>query len=272
MRRHGSVRFTTDGEWLHGYAEVDDAAVPGGLQAAARQAYHDLFEVLAAHRCPALLRLWNTMSRITADDGRGERYWQFNSGRREAFLDAQRSVLDGAPAASALGTTTGPLRVVFLAGRRAPRAIENPRQVSAYRYPERYGPQSPTFSRAAQAELGEGMQALFISGTASIVGHVTTHVGDIGLQTIETLDNIDAVRAEAMRCTGTGFSLQEMFFTVYLRHEADLPIVRELFERRVGCASPAAQGALYVRADVCRADLLVEIEAHGFAGPIEASP
>ena len=160
-RRHGSVCFTTDGEWLHGCAEIDDAAVPGGLQAAARQAYRDLFEVLAASRCPALLRLWNTVPRITADDGRGERYWQFNAGRRQAFVDAQRSVLDGAPAASALGTTTGPLRVYFLAGRRAPLAIENPRQVSAYRYPERYGPHSPTFSRAAYAELGEGMQALF---------------------------------------------------------------------------------------------------------------
>ena len=272
MRQHASVRFTTDGDWLHGYAEIDDAAVPGGMQAAAQQAYHDIFEVLAANRCPALLRLWNYMPRITADDGRGERYWQFNAGRQEAFIDAQRSVLDGAPAASALGTTTGPLRVYFLAGRRAPQAIENPRQVSAYRYPERYGPHSPTFSRAAHAELGEGVQALFISGTASIVGHASTHVGDVRRQAVETLDNIDALRAEAMRRTGTAFPLQQMFHTIYLRREADLPVVREVIEHRVGCASPAAQGALYVRADVCRADLLVEIEAHGFAALVDGPP
>lgn len=270
LRRQASVHFTTDGDWLHGCAEIDDAVVPGGLQAAAQQIYHDLFEVLATHRCPALLRLWNYVPRITEDDGGGERYWQFNAGRQKAFIDAQRSVLDGAPAASALGIATGPLRVYFLAGRRAPLAIENPRQVSAYRYPERYGPRSPTFSRAAHTDLGEDMQALFISGTASIVGHATTHVGDVRGQVVETLHNIDALRAEAMRCTGTEFPLERMFHTIYLRREADLAVVREVFEHRVGCASPAAQGALYVRADVCRADLLVEIEVHGFAAPHRA--
>lgn len=269
IRRHGSVRFATDGDWLHGYAEIDDAAVPGGLQAAARQAYHDVFEVLAANGCPALLRLWNYMSRITADDGRGERYWQFNAGRQEAFFAAQRSALDGAPAASALGTTAGPLRVYFLAGRHAPLAIENPRQVSAYRYPGRYGPHSPTFSRAAHAELGEGIRALFISGTASIVGHASTHVGDVRCQAVETLINMDVLRAEAMRRTGTDFRLEQMFHTIYLRRTADLAVVRAVFEERVGGGSPAAQGALYVRADVCRADLLVEIEAHGFAAPVD---
>ena len=75
-----------------------------------------------------------------------------------------------------------------------------------------------------------------------------------------------------MRRTGTAFPLQRMLHTIYLRREGDLAIVREVFEHRVGCASPAAQGALYVRADVCRADLLVEIEAHGFLGPADGVP
>ena len=63
-----------------------------------------------------------------------------------------------------------------------------------------------------------------------------------------------------------------MSHTIYLRREADLAVVREAFEHRVGRASPAAQGALYVRADICRADLLVEIEAHGFAERVDGPP
>jgi len=43
--------------------------------------------------------------------------------------------------------------------------------------------------------------------------------------------------------------------TVYLRHAGDLPAVRALVEARAG-------QAIYLHADICRAELLVEIEAH----------
>ena len=49
--------------------------------------------------------------------------------------------------------------------------------------------------------------------------------------------------------------------TIYLRHAGDLAAVREVFERHVGTSSHSVREAAYVRADICRADLLVEIEA-----------
>ncbi len=264
-QHHGCVRYTRDDQWLHGYAEVDDAAFEGGLHAAARQAYADLFDVLEQSRSPHLLRLWNYIARINAPDADGvERYRHFNAGRQQAFIDARRSAFDGTPAACALGTAEGPLRVFFLAGRRAPLAIENPRQISAYRYPATYGARSPTFSRAALADVGGGRQALFISGTASIVGHTTLHLGDVRRQTEESLANMAAVREVAALRAGAGFDESALIYTVYVRHRGDLAVVREVFERHVGAHSTAARDAIYLRADICRAELLVEIEAHGF--------
>jgi hypothetical protein len=263
VAQRGCVRFRAEGAWLWGCAELADAQT-GGLQAAAHQAYSDLFGVLADSDTPHLLRLWNYFPGINADAGGTERYRQFNAGRQQAFIEARRSAFEGSPAACALGTSAGPLRVYFLAGRTAPIAIENPRQVSAYRYPDAYGPRSPTFSRAALADVGAGRSALFISGTASIVGHRTVHVGDVRRQTEESLINIAAVREVAAQRAGMPFPAGSLTYTVYLRRPADLAVVREVFEAAVGAQSSAAREAIYLHADICRADLLVEIEAHGF--------
>ena len=261
-QRHGCVRYAVDGEWLYGCAEID---AESGLQAAAHRAYTDLFRVLAESASPHLLRLWNYFPGINADGGGAERYRQFNAGRQQAFIEARRSAFEGSPAACALGTQSGPLRVYFLAGRTPPLAIENPRQVSAYRYPDAYGPRSPTFSRAALAEVGAQRTLLFISGTASIVGHTTMHIGNVRRQTAESLVNIAAVRAVAADRAGVPFPAEALSYTVYVRRPADLAAVREVFEHSVGAQSPAALEAIYLQADICRADLLVEIEAHGFA-------
>ena len=269
--RRGAVHFATDGNWLHGCVELTESGFKDGLQGAAQQAYAELFGLLAGSACPHLLRLWNYVPDINGDDGPGERYRQFNAGRQQAFIEADRSAFDGSPAACALGATHGLLRIYFLAGRQAPMAIENPRQVSAYHYPTHYGPRSPTFSRAAVADVGAGVQALFISGTASIVGHASVHVGDVRRQTQETLANVEVLRLAAASRADAAFDVQRLVYTLYLRDPADLPAVRDEFERHVGPASVAATEALYVRADVCRAELLVEIEAHGFAPRTGAS-
>lgn len=265
--QHGCVQYVTDGHWLHGCAVLDETA--DGVHALAERVYADVFAVLAAQPCTHLLRVWNYLADINAEADGIERYRQFNAGRQQAFLDARRSAFEGSPAACALGTHGGPLRVYFLAGRTPPVAIENPRQVSAYRYPDTYGPRAPTFSRAALADVGGGRQALFISGTASIVGHVSMHLGDVRRQTEESLANLAVVREAAAARAGHPIPAHDMHHTLYLRHAADLPVVREVFERAVGADSPAAREALYLHADICRAELLVEIEAHGFVDNAE---
>jgi chorismate lyase/3-hydroxybenzoate synthase len=164
------------------------------------------------------------------------------------------------PAASALGAASdSPLVVYFLAARTAPTFLENPRQVSAYHYPRQYGSHSPVFSRATLLRQSGGL-ALFISGTASIVGHRSLHVGDTAAQTRETLANIEALLAEANRVArGARFELGALAFKVYVRRPADLPVIKAELAGALG----AGARVIYLQAEICRQDLLVEIEAAG---------
>jgi enamine deaminase RidA (YjgF/YER057c/UK114 family) len=137
--------------------------------------------------------------------------------------------------------------------------VENPRQVSAYHYPPQYGSHRPAFSRAALLTQGD-RRTLFISGTASIVGHESLHVGDCAAQTRETLANIAALLEEANRvAAGTHFDRGALAYKAYVRRSADLPVVQRELTSVLG---PDAQ-IVYLQADICRQDLLVEIEATG---------
>jgi enamine deaminase RidA (YjgF/YER057c/UK114 family) len=111
----------------------------------------------------------------------------------------------------------GALSIAFMAGKAPAVPLENPRQVSAYNYPADYGPRSPTFSRGALGYL-PGQEILFISGTASIVGHQTVHPGDVAGQCRECIANIAAVLGEANRQRRSApFALDELVYRVYVR-------------------------------------------------------
>lgn len=263
--RCGRVRWRHNGRWLFGSVELDEAVEGVGLESLAQRAYGDIFATLRETGCSHLQRLWNYLPRINVDGGGLERYRQFNSGRQQAFLAAGQAAFEGAPAACAIGTAEGPFSVHFLAGTDAPLPIENPRQVPAYHYPRTYGPRSPTFSRAALVPVSTGEVALLISGTASIVGHASVHLGDVTAQTRETLTNLQAVIEAAQARTSARFALPDMSCTIYVRHAADAPVILQAFEAAVGAGSPAAREAVVLQADICRAELLVEIEAHGVA-------
>ncbi|MDQ0590947.1 chorismate transformation enzyme, FkbO/Hyg5 family [Variovorax paradoxus] len=261
----GIARWRSDGQWLLGAIDLDESIEKQDLAELAHRAYRDLFKTLDQAGTPHLLRIWNYLPQINADGGGLERYRQFNLGRQEAFFEAGRAAFEGAPAACALGIHQGALSIRFLAGQIAPMPVENPRQISAYRYPETYGPRSPTFSRAALAEIGNGDVALFISGTASIVGHETVHHGDVLAQTRETLRNLEAVIAAANNQATATFALAMLDCVVYVRHPADTDKVRGVLESALGADAPMIRHAVYLEADICRSDLLVEIEAHAVA-------
>ncbi|HJW24240.1 MAG TPA: Rid family hydrolase [Rhodocyclaceae bacterium] len=255
------IRYRRDGHVLFGVIDVDEADFPltaeaTPLQRATEEAYRRIFRLLDREGYSNLWRVWNYLADINGASHGLERYRQFNIGRQQAFVGSGRLAEGNVPAACALGVRSGPLTIAFLAGRTPPVPLENPRQVSAYRYPAQYGPRSPVFSRAAMVHL-PGQEMLLISGTASIVGHRTVHVGDVAGQTRETVANIEALLAEAGKVSRTGpFTLPELNCRAYIRDAADFPVVRQVVEEALGGAA-----VVYVEADVCRADLLVEIEA-----------
>ena len=261
----GQVRWWRQADWLFGTVDLEESAQGPSLAEISHNAYRDIFQSLDDSTRPHLLRLWNYLPRINVDGGGLERYRQFNAGRQQAFLEAQRTAFEGAPAACALGTSAGPLSIRFLAGRKAPTAVENPRQVSAYRYPATYGPRAPTFSRAALADMGNDHLALLISGTASIVGHDTVHLGDVLAQIGETLRNLQAVITAADARCSARFDIRQLDCVVYVRHPADASRVRDALGQALGADSHTVRKAIFLQADICRSDLLVEIEAHAVA-------
>jgi chorismate lyase / 3-hydroxybenzoate synthase len=257
--QHNGVRFRRSDNLLFGCIAVAETGAVE-LHAATAGAYRDIYATLEAVGYPHPLRIWNYLPDINRDTHGSERYRQFNTARQAALREAGKPLTGALPAASALGASRGsPLLVYFLAAREAPVYIENPRQVSAYRYPREYGPHSPAFSRATLLRQ-RGSLTLFISGTASIVGHRSIHIGDTAAQTRETLANIEALLEEANRVEcGARFTLDSLALKVYVRRPADLPVIRAQLAARLGSSQPV----IYLQADICRQDLLVEIEATG---------
>jgi chorismate lyase/3-hydroxybenzoate synthase len=252
----GSLRISERAVDAHNQA--DDEA--GALQRATEIAYQEIFDVLNATEHRHLIRVWNYLPEINAQAGGDERYRHFNSARQTAFRKSGRATMGTVPAACALGSPAGsPLSIYFLAARRPPKMIENPRQTSAYHYPPKFGRHSPIFSRACvwgESDCGR----LFVSGTASIVGHETIHRGDVVAQTRETIVNIAALLEEANRIVGwCDYSLDDLKLKVYVRKPSDLPAIEATLSELL---NPAAS-IVYLQADVCREDLLVEIEAVG---------
>jgi chorismate lyase/3-hydroxybenzoate synthase len=219
--------------------------------------YAQILELLQSENFPHLIRVWNYFPRINAVEDGMERYQSFCVGRYHA-LEVLGEFETTLPAASALGSHSGALQVYFLAAREPGIQIENPRQISAFRYPKRYSPRSPTFSRALLKRWSHGAH-LYISGTASIVGHETRH-DDLLPQLDETLTNVGALIEQAHVRHGHGIRhIEELdLLKIYLREPAMLDPVREVLEKRFqGRDTPQR---LYLQAAVCRADLLVEIE------------
>jgi chorismate lyase/3-hydroxybenzoate synthase len=237
----GELVLATDGAVLFGAMIDDDADV----EAAASRVYAAIIRAARENGFPHLLRVWNHVRGINAPDGGLERYRSFCRGRHDAFAARGYGLRADLPAASAVGMSSGSVATYFVASSEPGQQVENPRQVSAYDYPREYGPRSPSFSRATVTG-----SLIFISGTASIVGHESKHVGDVDAQLDETLENLARIAA-ASGATIADF----IYLKVYLRNRDDYARVATRLQTR--CAAPA----LFLEADICRADLLLEIEA-----------
>jgi chorismate lyase/3-hydroxybenzoate synthase len=247
--RDGAVHFAAGGRYLAGRVEIDERAA-GGLAGAARAAYEAIsdFTRRSGHRY--LLRMYNYFSDINAGEGDEQRYKLFCCGRAAGF----QSLLNPSwPAATAIGRQDHSplLQVYWLAASEPGQPLENPRQMSAFHYPRQYGPAPPSFSRAMQVAGG-----LLISGTASVLGHASHHPDDLAGQLDEILRNLATVR----QAGGGGTAAQAARGTllkVYLRNAAAAGFVATYLRAHL----PAQVQFLVLGADICRHELLAEIDA-----------
>lgn len=224
-----------------------------------------------------VVRTWFYLGGITAMEAGKERYQELNRARSDLYRDVQfchalRPAANGHriyPASTGIGMAGSGLVLSCIALETVRQdlllqPLENPRQTPAYAYSARYSPKSPKFSRAMALVLGDYVTT-WVSGTASIVNSESCHLGDLEKQTEQAIDNIEGLIAAdnfaAHGIAGAGASLHDLAkIRVYLKRAEDWFACQAVCQRRFGDVP-----AVYAVADVCRPELLVEIEGVAFS-------
>jgi enamine deaminase RidA (YjgF/YER057c/UK114 family) len=227
-----------------------------------------------------VIRTWLYLGDIVGMEGQRQRYQELNRARTDVFADiefltahlppaVQNREFRIYPASTGIGTDGSDVMMscIALATDREDIVavpLENPRQTAAYDYASSYSPKSPKFSRAMALSCG-AHATIFVSGTASITDSETRHVGDPVAQTHETLDNIAALIGETNLARhglpGLGATMGNLgLVRVYVKRQEDYEGIRAACQQRLGEVP-----TVYAIADVCRPELLVEIEGIAFS-------
>ncbi len=287
IQRHSEqlvVARHNDIAWIH-CAQLVPQAQTAGVYQDANRALEQVRGLLAGVgvRFDQVIRTWLYLGGIVEKEGPVQRYQELNRARADFYRGIR--FLDGRlpqgqpgpvfPASTGIGTDGRAVMVSTIAlatDREDILAVplENPRQTSAYAYSARYSPDSPQFSRAMALSCGT-YATIFISGTASITNSETRHVGNAAAQTGETLDNIAALICEQNLCRhglpGLGTTLDSLALVrVYIKRQADYAATRAVCQKRLGEVP-----TIYALADICRPELLVEIEAIAFSHKASAA-
>jgi chorismate lyase/3-hydroxybenzoate synthase len=250
--RDGGFGYAHSADVLFGQVSFDGVAA---FADAVQDAYARIVAFCEQRGYPHLLRCWNYFGDIHAGGGDRERYRQFCVGRHRA-LALFSGFEQRLPAATVIGSRERDALVYVLAAREPGLQVENPRQVPAFRYPSSYSPLPPSFSRALLKRWPgvPGGEQLFVSGTASVVGHESHHPDNTAAQLAETLANLRALLAAAGGEGGAPWRAAGL--KAYLRRREDLPRVREALASEFGADAPV----LLLEGDICRTDLSVEVE------------
>ncbi len=226
--------------------------VTGNLEAQTRSAYGQLFTALGGLNC---LRIWNYVPEINTVANSLEHYQAFCLGRHQAFEQHFGcGARDEYCAASAVGAGDDHLSIVALATPQAVAHLENPAQCPAYEYPEQYGPRPPSFCRASYDAAG----AVYISGTSAVIGSDSVGVGDLESQLRVTSENVQKILTLCAEQSGRDLMRERASFCrLYLRKSEDLAVATRWLATLPWI--DLAQ-TMIVQADICRSNLMAEIE------------
>jgi len=216
-----------------------------------------------------IIRQWNYIENIAIVENvedAPQNYQEFNDVRARYY--DQVTFDRGYPAATGIGQNTGGVIIGFIAVSDADhisiKPIANPGQIDAHRYSELVlegnseQKCTPKFERAKLVSIGS-RNFIYVSGTASILGEETVHEGDVEKQTLTTIDNIRRLfTKENQDQLGLRFDVSQIRFShlrVYVKNKKDIPTVQKVCDAELKCKS-----SLFLESDVCRENLLVEIE------------
>lgn len=217
-----------------------------------------------------VVRQWNYIERITEYDNDDYQHYQCFNDARTHFYDGENWD-KGYPAATGIGTSFGGIVIDFdavLSSRVEVITLDNELQVPAHVYSQDVllgeedtilkEKSTPKFERGKTLACDKAAMS-YISGTAAIRGEESLESMDILRQTIVTMENIDfLVSVNNLRKYGVKSPLSKPHYRtlrVYLKNGSDLYKVQQYLNDKYPEASKC-----YLLADVCRDELLIEIE------------
>lgn len=248
--------------WASGFG---NGLFPDDPYSAAEAAFDQMRRLLETEEMSFnnIVRQWNFIGEITQITENGENYHIFNKVRSRQY--GKYRTVPGFPAATGIGMKFGGISLdciaVITGDDHKVIPVNNPDQVKPYEYGRVVlkGVQVPQFERAVLFS-GDKDSTLFISGTASILGQDTIGADDIEKQTIITIENIMKLVEASHHHNIDGSPLCDLsnliLLRVYVKRQSDFEKVKKI------CNSYfIGAPAVYIEADVCRENLLVEIEA-----------
>lgn len=233
----------------------------------------EIFEKLQAvldvegYRISDIVRQWNYIERIVDFEGECQHYQIFNDARSHFYSHCEW--ISGYPAATGIGMQYGGVIVEVNAVKSAESvsaAIDNNLQIAAHEYSQdvligeiEFGSErtTPKFERGKMVDYGDA-QLFYISGTAAIRGEESVDGDSAIAQTVKTLENIDNLVSPANRAQFGGSPEGEASYKllrVYIKEDEDAEVVIDYMNQNY----PGIDIS-YIKADVCRCELLIEIE------------
>jgi len=246
---------------------------PADTRKASQAAFDQMREILETENMSYdhIVRQWNFIGNILEIKNDLQNYQVFNEVRSEKYLKFRK--MHSYPAATGIGAKHGGVTIDFYAvePRRCLKiiAIDNPDQIRPYDYGQQVlrgkplqgkdTKQPPQFERAVFV-ADRDSYTLYVSGTASIIGQATIGIDDIEKQTEVTLENIkkltDANRIQHLTGNSQADAGKLILLRAYIKYQEDFLKVESICNERF----PGVP-IIYCETDVCRDNLLVEIEA-----------
>jgi enamine deaminase RidA (YjgF/YER057c/UK114 family) len=220
----------------------------------------------------SIVRQWNYIGNILKcterDDSLVQNYQMFNDVRNKYY--SQYRSCKYYPAATGIGMDYEGVKIDCFAISHDSKTeiypVKSPTQKDSYQYRQEVlvgeaalnqKKHAPQFERGLLLKSA-GTSRLIISGTASINGEETTHTS-VEQQTLNTIVNIEALASSSnlkLHCPNLEiFPEKYAYLRVYVKNRNDISQVKEICARYFG-EIPIS----YVQADICRNNLLVEIE------------
>jgi len=249
------------------------ASKEGNTADAAMNAFNNMRSILEYEQMSFnnIIRQWNFIGSILEFKNDNQNYQIFNKLRSDNYLKYR--TVHSFPAATGVGMKFGGVFLDFFAVKSDNNlkliAIDNPDQIRPYDYSQKVLKgqpaegekinQPPQFERAVYLVNNTG-SALYVSGTASIIGQDTIGIGDIVRQTEITIENIgklsDSERIGHLTGNKDFCSANLILLRVYIKNQSDFAKVKSI------CLEHFPDiPIVFIEADICRDNLLVEIEA-----------